>query len=159
MNRGFSLVEVLIAILVFAAVAVTFTGMVTQGRRTTEFNSRYVEAAFLCRKVLETMCREALWKFDSMESDGEALPLVSIDGQERSRFFDRLDLSSEGVSKLHPHLKEHLEHFRVRAVVEPYEDYEDVKKVLVTVHYRLSSGDENWHKVDLATLVVRRTAI
>ena len=159
MTRGFSLVEVLIAILVFACVAVAFTGMVTQGRRTTEFNSRYVEAAFLCRKVLETVCREALWKFDSIESDGEPLPLVPNEGQERSRFFERLDLSSEGITKLHPHLKEHLEHFMVQAVVEPYEDYEDVKKVSVSVHYRLSGADDSWHKVDLSTLVVRRTAI
>ncbi len=159
MTRGFSLVEVLVAILVFACVAVTFTGMVTQGRRTTEFNSRYVEAAFLCRKVLETLCREALWKFDSLESDSEALPLVAEEGQPRSRFFERLDLSSEGVVKLHPHLKEHLEHFLVQAVVEAYGETEDVKKVSVVVHYRLSGGETSWHQVDLATLVVRRTAI
>mgnify|MGYP001554650381 FL=1 len=159
MTHGFSLVEVLIAILIIACVAVAFTGMVTQGRRTTEFNSRYVEAAFLCRKVLETMCREALWKFDTLESDGEPLPLVSNDATERSRFFERLDLSSAGVTKLHPHLEEHLEHFLVQATVEPYEDYEDVKKVSVSVHYRLSGADDSWHKVDLSTLVVRRTAI
>jgi len=159
-SAGFTLLEVLLSIIVLAVMAVGFTHMVTHGRQLSEFNARYVEAAYLARKVVDALCREALWNFEGLPSDGDFRPLVAAEDGERSRFFASLDVSSEAARRLHPRLHEHLDDFRVKATVEPFSStMTSVKQVRVTVQYRLTKGDAQWHGVELATLVVRRTAL
>jgi len=159
-KRGgaFSLVEVLVAVTIFSLIAVALSGMLSSGRRSTEFNARYVEAAFLARKVLDMVCRDALWKFDSLASDAKPLPLLALNGGTISPWFERLPLNEKAVKKLYPNLNRHLENFRVQTVIAPFETRLDVKNVQVVVEYRLSPAETRWHRMVYETLVARRTA-
>lgn len=155
-RRGFSFVEILLGLAVLAALSIPILGLLSGGRRTTEFNVRALQALCLGQAVMEEVSRAALLRFDSLPSDPVPVPLsAAADGT--SAYLGFLAGPAETVEARLPGIGGALEDFQIQVTVTPVDELVNARAVDVTVQYRLSPAHPTWHRVALQTIVARRS--
>lgn len=158
-RRAFGLVEVLVGLGVLVAVMVPLLGLSTSGRRSAEFNARRYQALQLAERTLEAARQRAAFLFDTVTSDDEPRGVVGDDGT-RSRYFrsyvgDR-SLRSPAFTELESQLDRN---FGVIVHALPVDGVADAMRVRVTVLFRLSPAHPTQHKLEMETVVARRSPL
>lgn len=158
-RRALGLVEVLVGLGVLMAVMVPLLGLSTSGRRSAEYNARRYQALQLAERTLEAARQRAAFLFDTVTSEDEPRGIVGDEGT-RSRYFRSYvgDRALRGAA--FAGLEEQLDrNFGVTVHVLPLDGVPDALRVRATVLFRLSPAHPTQHKLDLETVVARRSPL
>lgn len=157
--HGFSLVEALIGAILIAFCMGAVLTMVLGGRKTTEFEVRYLQALTVAEAVSSELQRAAIASLASLPSEPDMLPLIDIDGTQVSTYGLRLFQDRSSVALKFPGLADQLVNFRISVTLEPYNSIEENRAATVVVFFRLSAAESNWHRLTLNSVIVSHSPI
>lgn len=156
-RRALGLIEVLVGLGVLLAVMVPLLGLSTSGRRSAEFNARRYQALQLAERTLEAVRQRAAFLFDSVVSEEEPRPVVGDEGT-RSRYFRSYVGDREVRSPSFAELEAQLDrNFSVTVHALPLDGVADALRVRATILFRLSPAHPTRHRLELETVVARRS--
>jgi len=158
-RKAFGLVEILVAAGILACALVPLLALVSSGRRTTEFNTRRLQALMLCQRVIDRVALEAVFAHAEPPAAPQPVPVMAADGGDGPSHYFRAflgdrELRSPALAAL---AEQFGQNYRTAVQVAPDDASPHLFDVRVTVSFRLSPAAPTWHKVSLRTLVVRRS--
>ena len=157
--RGFSLVEVLIASVLVAVCIGAILMIAVGGRKTTEYEVRYLQALTIAQAVCGELERAAITDLALLPSEPEMLPLVDINDEKPSIYGLRLFQNRAKIASKFPDLADQLENFRMSVTLAPFDGIEENRAVTIVVFFRLSAGQPTWHRLMFNSIVVKRSPV
>lgn len=136
-RTGVGLIEILVAAAILGCTLVPVVALVSSGRRTTEFNGRRLQAVLICQRLLGVIAEESRGSLNSLTDEARQQAMAE-------RVLETIDEAQR-------------KNFALSLTVAPAADSEHLYEVGATVEFRLSPAHQNWHRVELHTMVARRT--
>lgn len=156
---GFSLVEILIAAVLVAVSMGAILMIAIGGRKTTEYEVRYLQALTIAEVVSSELERAAIGTLSSLPSETEMLPLVDINGSQVSSYGLRLFQDRAHVASKFPELADQLDNFRISVTLASFDGLEENRAATIVVLFRLSAAESNWHQLTFHSVVVKHSPI
>lgn len=156
---GMSIVEVLLALLLASVAMFPILGLFRSSRGTSEANVETLQAMYLAQKALEQVRREALVRFDDLESVPRPAPLIAEEIKDVCYWFRRIDVFNHnlGNRQVFPYLSRTLRDYKASVEITPYEGMEDLKHCKITIHYPRKAHGRRLTRYVLESLVARRS--
>ncbi len=151
LRNGLSLIEILVCSVVLATVLGGVLTLVAAGRRSTEYESAYLLALEIAEFVAQDLRKEAACGISQLLNEPTPQPLLS--SSKKSSYGQRLLTEKSSLQEKFPKLSERLTNYQIAVNLEPIDGVENSLMAQITVHFRLHSGDNNWHKTSLSTVV------
>jgi len=158
-SQAFSLVEILIAVFIVACSMGAILVITVSGRKTTEYEVRYLQALTIAQTVNSELERASICPLASLPSEPEMLPLVDIGSEKPSSYGLRLFQDRANVAVKFPDLAKQLNNFRISVILSPFDDLEENRAVEIVVYFRLSAAETNWHRLTVNSVIVQRSPI
>lgn len=149
-RRGFSLAEVLIAIVILILAVVPIVQMVSTSSSGVSRTSEQTQAIFIGRYILERIIARATGNFDAITSESE-MPCA---GNSTGYYMKSYMRTGQPVSQYnYPDLYEQIKTFKSVITVDDLSDPPDVKKVNVKIKWKYRGNDRS---VSLSTYIYKK---
>jgi type II secretory pathway pseudopilin PulG len=156
---AFSLVEVLISAALIAACIGAILTMAVGGKKTTEYEIRYLQALTIAEAISSELQMSAITDLAALPSEPEMRPLVEIDSAPPSTYALRLFQDRASILSKFPELADQLGNFQISVNLSSFDGLEENRAVKIIVYFRLSSADANWHKLTLNSLIAKHSPV
>lgn len=158
-KHGFSLVEILIAAVLVAVCIGAILMIAVGGRKTTEYEVRYLQALTIAETVSSELERSAIGSLESLPSEPEMLSLVEINGSQVSTYGLRLFQDRSNIVSRFPGLSDQLDNFRISVTLASFDGLKENRAVTIVVFFRLSAAESNWHRLTFHSVIVSHSPI